>query len=258
VAGRDFRESLASEDLLRVLDRLRRAETGEETSFTIDCSLRPARAPWPIDVRLSASRTAYGGHPAVIGSVRDIGPDRDALRRVLVSEAKLDAAIEASEDAVLLLGSAPSGGTGTLGNHRFEELFGLSPRALAGLSLEGLAEALAPLFANPAEIRDYLRRLASGKDENPTLLLETIRPLRRVFEVSSRAARDRRGRVLGSRSSCATSPRTRSSRRGSRAGRGAGAHGISWSARTASWPRSTAAQKGTADVEQARAGTLVG
>ena len=35
-AGRDFRECLAAEDLLQVLDRLRRSESGEEPSFTID------------------------------------------------------------------------------------------------------------------------------------------------------------------------------------------------------------------------------
>lgn len=196
-SGHDFREYLAAEDLLQVLDRIRRAESGEEPSFLIDCGLRPAGSQWPTEVRLSASRTFFGGWPAVIGSVREIGPDRDALRRVLISEAKLDAALEASEEAVLLLGAAPSGGTVTLGNRRFEELFGMSPRDLAGLSLDGLAESLAPLFARPGDLRDSLRNLASQGVDVPAVILESAHPPRRTFELSSRAARDRKGRVIG-------------------------------------------------------------
>lgn len=195
--GRDFRDFLAAEDLLRVLDRMRSAEAGSEPSFTIECGLMPSGAAWSVEVSMSASRIVYGGRPAVIGSVRDVGPDRDTLRRVLISEAKLDAALEASEEALLLIGAAPSGGTVTLANRRFEDMFGLSQRELAGLSLEDLAERLAPLFSAPGEIRDYLRRLQADLEESVTMVFESARLGGRSFEFSSRPAVDRKGRTMG-------------------------------------------------------------
>src|SRR5206468_11680434 len=109
--------------------------------------------------------------------------------------AKLEAALGASEDAVLLLSAAPGGGTVALGNPRFEELFGLDPRSLTGLSLAELGERLEPLFAEPEEVRSYLAEFHAAAAGPPAAAsFETAGVPRRTIELSSRAARDRDGR----------------------------------------------------------------
>ena len=197
LTGSEFRDHLAAEDLLHVLDRVRGAESGADSSLEMDCRLRPAGSRWPIEVILSASRIVYGGRPAVIGTVRDVGPDRGLLRQLRLSEAKLDAALGASEEAVLLLGAAPAGGSVALANRRFEELTGLEAHALAGLSLAELCERLAPLFADPAGVRRFLTEFQASSPALAGAVFETAGAPRRTIEFSSRVARDRDGRVIG-------------------------------------------------------------
>lgn len=197
LVGSDFREYLASEDLLQVLDRVRRAETGEEPSFELDCRLRSASSRWPTEVTLRAARVLYGGRTAVIGTVRDAGPDRGALRQVRVSAAKLDAALGASDEAVVLLSSAASGGTVTLANRRFEELFGLEARGLVGLTLEELAERLSHSFVDPDAVRAHLLKAMSPVFPLPSAAFDATAPPGRSIDLSSRPAYDREGRLIG-------------------------------------------------------------
>lgn len=197
LAGSEFRDHLAAEDLLHVLERVHRAEMGTDPSFEMDCRLRPAGSRWPVEVILSASRIVYGGRAAVIGTVRDVGPDRGLLRQLRLSEAKLDAALGASEEAVLLLGAAPGGGSVALANRRFEELTGLESRALTGLSLAELSERLAPLFADPSGVRRFLTEFEASSPVLAGAAFETAGAPRRTIEFSSRVAKDRDGRAIG-------------------------------------------------------------
>lgn len=195
--GSDFRDHLSSEDLLQVLDLLRRAESGEEPAFELDCRLRATGLRWPIEVSLRSARIVYGGRPAVIGTVRDAGPDRGALRQVRVSAAKLDAALGASDEAVVLLSSAASGGTVTLANRRFEEMFGVDSRALAGLTLEEMADRLSHDFLDPEGVRRHLLQAISPPSPIPAAAFETASPPGRTIDLGSRPAYDRDGRAIG-------------------------------------------------------------
>lgn len=204
--GTDFRDILDSEDLLRVFDAVRRIESGEIPELETDVRILPFGERWPIEITLSAARIQFGGAPAVIGSIRETGEDHGILRSIRVSETKLDAALGASEEGVLLLSDMPSGGTVILASRRFEEILGLPARTLAGQSRGELAETLAQQFTDPEAAQSEVDRLLARDGDRaedtsvPRRAFELSVPAGesvRYAEFSVRPARDRDGRTIG-------------------------------------------------------------
>src|SRR5207247_7197734 len=60
-----------------------------------------------------------------------------------------------------------------------------------------LVERLAPRFARPEAVREFLRDVEIRPGDTATVTLETAGPAPRAFELSSRVARDRQARTIG-------------------------------------------------------------
>lgn len=139
---RPFKDLLDTRDLLRVVDRLVRAERGDGPQGETGCRLAASGQP-PLEARLTWTVTEYHGRKATFMTVADLGARARSERAVAESEARLRAALDAAGDPLAILQEQPGGGwIVAQANRAFAALFPAS-EPLSGADAIGLFGRLA-------------------------------------------------------------------------------------------------------------------
>jgi len=142
--GFPLRARVATSHVLVVQDALSRLERGEpgeraEAVVTLlDATGRASR-----EVRFVAVAHPHEGRPAVLVLLRDETAERRLVRTLAAQEARLDAVLDAWDDAVLLIEEDASGARVRLANRAFVSLFTLRRSDVAGVTAAELARVLA-------------------------------------------------------------------------------------------------------------------
>jgi len=166
-----------SHDLLRVLEVLRRARSGAESSGEVRCLLS-SRDPRPLEVRFAWARTEFEGHTALVGTVTDVS-DRARFECALAeSQARLQATLDSTGDGILVLEESPAGELrATVANRSFRELWGVAAGDLIGRTAAEIVERLGAR-AEAAVLETFLREARSaGEARLDGLEIKTPRAL---------------------------------------------------------------------------------
>jgi len=129
---------LVVQDALSSLERGRPGERSEATVTLLDSVGRASR-----EVRFVAVAHPHEGRPAVLVLLRDETAERRLVRTLAAQEARLDAVLDAWEDAVLLIEDDASGARVRLANRAFVSLFSLRRSDVAGVTEAELSSVLA-------------------------------------------------------------------------------------------------------------------
>jgi PAS domain S-box-containing protein len=196
--GMPFKDLVSADDLLRVQDLLRRVERGElPASGTFDCRLG-RRGAGPIEARIAWGATDLHGARAVVGAVADLTERARVERRVAVSEARLQAALNSTRDAMLVLGTSDRPPEALVANRAFCSLFGFRPDQLAGMERGGLLTALDERSRTPGALRDFLSEaLAPGDGEQRLEGVEISTPGRALLDLLAGPVRSPSGEIVG-------------------------------------------------------------
>ncbi len=159
LAGASLRDLVAAEDLLLVLERVGRAESGEDVQSLV-CRLLPTSADRaPFDVELFAAPVSFGGRRAAALTLRDLGPERRAERRARVQEARLLAVLDAVGEGLALL-APPAFETAPwrvgLINRRMLQLLGLDSVQVLGAPEDEFRALAAHRFHAPGAFTGLL------------------------------------------------------------------------------------------------------
>ncbi len=163
LAGAPVSHIFHPHDVLRVLDLMRRAQSGHEASGEIRCLLSstPTAA---LEVRLAWARTESQGRRALVATVTDV-TGRARFERVLAaSEARLQATLDSTGDGILVLEDSGRGLEVTLANRTFRDLIGLRPEALIGRSLRETGGLLEERGAGSAALESFLSACAGRRE----------------------------------------------------------------------------------------------
>jgi PAS domain S-box-containing protein len=174
--GMPFKDLIHTRDLLRVLEVVRRAETGEEGAGEIACRLL-VRELQPVEVRIAWSVAEFQGGRAMVGTVVDLSERTRFERALQSSEALLRATLNSTGDAILVVGESGGRPSVTIVNPTFCELFGMRHEDLAGLPEDELGRHLGERCVDPGALLDLLRRARSGEEARlPGFELRAPRP----------------------------------------------------------------------------------
>lgn len=195
LAGRPFREVVASEDILRIADLIAEAEAGRG-SARFDARLNGLSGV-PVEAEMSLAPVRLGGRPAAVGSLRDVGRDRNALRQLISSEARLDATLEATSDGILMLSGPPGRRVVTVANRRLGELLGLPAAEAFRLAERELATRLSAAVADRQRFEEFFRQVCASVDLSRGELFDLGAKAGRVLEAWSAPATAPDGAVVG-------------------------------------------------------------
>ncbi len=163
VPGLKLSGRISTEDVLVVEDALRRLEgapegDAEEASVTLlDPAGRRRR-----EVRLVAVAHRHENRPAVLLTLTDETDERRLVRALRASEARLDAVLEESSDAIVLIADEPGGPRVRFVNRAFCDLTGLSRGMVLGAGAGDLSRALAGRGEGGAAIAACLSTALDG------------------------------------------------------------------------------------------------
>lgn len=141
--GQALRDRVDTGDVLVLEDRLaalERAAPGETETLRLTLVPAPGKAAADIELRLSAIRSR--GEPAVLAIVADTGEMRRLEAELRLNQARLDSALEAMTDGVVVLTETASGEFVRMTNASFLDTFGLARDRVLGASREDLARML--------------------------------------------------------------------------------------------------------------------
>jgi PAS domain S-box-containing protein len=161
VLNTPFKEIVDTRDVMRIVEILRGAEQGEETSGELVCWVSPRGGP-PIEARVAWATIDYRGGRAVIGTLADLTERAGLERTIAESEVRLRATLDATSDGILVLGHRGAQAEVRIVNPAFCDLFGSFPDTWIGMSREDLKRTLAAQFAEP-DILDII--LSSDPEE---------------------------------------------------------------------------------------------
>jgi PAS domain S-box-containing protein len=181
VDGASIKTILHSHDLLRVIEAMRRAQSGRDTQGEIDCLLQAGSA-GKVEARLAWARTDFQGLPALVGTVTDVTRRARVERAMAQSEARLQATLESAGDGILVLEDGGNGLEVTLVNRVFCDRFGLPREALLGRGVTELGQQLQAGSADPGVIEALLAE-ASARRESRAEGLELQRPRHAVLDL---------------------------------------------------------------------------
>ncbi len=193
--GAPLKRIIHPHDLLRVLEIMRRAQSGSEPAGEVGCLLAPT-GPAQVEVRLAWARTDFKGGRALVGTVTDVTRRARAERALAQSEARLQATLNSAGDGILVLEEGGRGLEVTLANHAFCELVGLPRDGLLGRLEAELADLLKERCADPGAIGPLLadagaRRAARAEG------LALARPRRALLDLLAGPVLSSAGDVLG-------------------------------------------------------------
>ena len=160
---RPMAQLVHSHDLLRVLEVLRQARLGSESTGEIRCLLSSGGSQ-PLEVRLAWRRTEYQGHAALVGTVTDVS-DRAIVERALaLSEARLQGTLDSTGDGILVLEESGGVFRAAVVNRAFGDLWGLSAEGLIGRTSGEIFEQLKDRVTQPAALEIFLREAQQGRE----------------------------------------------------------------------------------------------
>jgi PAS domain S-box-containing protein len=193
--GVPFKDLVHSRDLLRILEIVRRAESGEQPAGETTCRLL-SRDRRHVEARIAWCAIEYRGRRAVIGTVTDI-TERARFERILAeSEARLQATLDSTGDGILVLEETPHGRSVTLANRAFCDRFGVGAETLVGLSEPGLVRLLKARCAEPDKLEAFLASARSGAEVKAEAL-EVTTPRRAIVDLLSGPVRSAAGEAHG-------------------------------------------------------------
>ncbi len=142
--GWDLRTLIDARDLLPAVAALRACEAGLVTRADVRFRLAAPRggAPRPVWAHIDGDERADG--PALRITFLDITPQARVLEGAARAVARLEAALDASHEAILVVGSAGDGWPVRYASEGFGALFALPPAEAARLDLPDLVTRIAP------------------------------------------------------------------------------------------------------------------
>ncbi|HEV8702892.1 MAG TPA: PAS domain-containing sensor histidine kinase [Candidatus Polarisedimenticolia bacterium] len=195
IEGASIKTILHTHDLLRVLEVVRRAQSGRETAGEISCLLLSASSA-SVEARLAWARTEFQGVPALVGTVTDVTRRARSERALAGSEARLQATLESAGDGILVLEDGGKGLEVTLVNRAFCDRFGAPRDALLGRGVEELGSLLRERSADPGVIEALLAE-AAARRETRAEGLELLRPRHAVVDLLAGPVRSGSGDEWG-------------------------------------------------------------
>jgi len=200
LAARDFKEAVASEDLLMILDRAEKVleEGGPEE---LVARITPAFGASPTrEVRARLSRIDPREEGTLLVILRDESKDRRRRQDVEESRSLLDATLDSTSDGILVQESSRGQAIPILVNRTLEALLGASGAAILSWSEARLLEELAARGAS----EEALSQLSGALQESAgSGVLDLTTPSPRSLEVTCSPlhvpGQEKRGRVLAFR-----------------------------------------------------------
>ncbi len=194
VAGHPFKEFIAAEDLLVVLDHLEKSAQGRG-AVEFDVRLHRAGSSLPLEVRACFSRIRSGDSCTLLGTLRDETESRRSLRDLASSRTLLDATLDSTSDGILVVGLRAGERGPILVNRQMETLLGRRGEELLSWTEERLNQELARLGATPEDKTALETPVAP--DVLRTALLTTAAPESRFLELCQGPVRSAQGAVTG-------------------------------------------------------------
>lgn len=198
LVGQPVKDLIGTRHLLLILERIAQVEQGEEVPATTFTLLDGEGGERPVDARFSRVELEDG--PAAALSLRDLAPETSALARARRQEARLDATLEASSDALLVVdypAEASKSPRVVLANQRFLDLFGLEAGEALEMPESELRGRVAASFEDPEAYRAATGRLMHDREAIVVDELRLQRPEARWVERYSAPVRDADGRPAG-------------------------------------------------------------
>jgi PAS domain S-box-containing protein len=196
LAGWSIKSLVASEDLLPVVEILKRVQAGDPARAEFGFHLLRAGSE-PLAVAARARRAPHGGRPAVLVGLNDISASVQGARAAADRLLHLDAALTATSDAVLIVGRPGAGSPVLFASPALREMFDVDPKRFLGQPFWELWREIRPAHTFPDDDERVLRALLEepGAVRVDTLLLS--KPRRRVVERFFGPMRDPSGAILG-------------------------------------------------------------
>ncbi|HEU4401048.1 MAG TPA: PAS domain S-box protein [Candidatus Polarisedimenticolia bacterium] len=199
--GLPFKNLVHARDLLRVLEIVRGALTGQERSGEFSCLLTQ-RGGANVEARIVWAGTEFQGSRAVIGTVADLTERARFQRELSESEARLQATLDSTGDGILVLEATAQGNAVSVANRAFCSLFGLFSDKVIGQPDSELRRLLLLSCADPATLEGFLRT-ADGEEEKRLESLDLVLPRRAVVSLVAgplrSPGRERIGLILTAR-----------------------------------------------------------
>src|SRR2546426_635490 len=162
LAGVPVSRIIHPHDVLRVLDLMRRAQSGHEVAGGARCLLSSIGGV-ALEVRLAWAMSESQGGRALVVTVTDVTRRARFERALAVSEARLQATLDSTGDGILVLEDAGRGLEVTLANRTFCDLIGMRADALIGRSLHGIGGLLVERGADSGALEPFLSACAGRR-----------------------------------------------------------------------------------------------
>ncbi len=193
--GRSFKDLVDAHDLLRVLEIFSRADNGLEPAGETTCRLAaPGRG--AIEVRLSWSATEFQGRRAVFATVVDRTARAGYERRLVESEARLRATLQAAGDGLVVFGDSAAGMTVTLVNDAFAGLLGATVVELTGVGADAVLRRMTRDGDTAREMTRLFDAARAGQESRREgVALDGPRGV--IVDVAAGPVRARSGEIFG-------------------------------------------------------------
>jgi PAS domain S-box-containing protein len=143
VAGFALRDRIATAQVLVVQEALSRIESaGNDAIVETSVTLLDAGGSAAREARFIGLAHTHEGRPAVLVLLRDESAEARRLRSVSADEARLNAVLDAWDDAIVLVEDDAEGGRVRVANRAFVSLFALSRAEVAGATEAELLRSL--------------------------------------------------------------------------------------------------------------------
>jgi PAS domain S-box-containing protein len=197
LTGWSVKSLVAAEDLMPVVEILRHVESGEEEGADFGFHLLRAGKMPPLEVAARARRISHRGAPAVLIGLRDISESLRAARLAADRLRHLDAALDATGDAVLILGAPEAGLPVLLTSRNLDTMFGVTGSSWIGHPFAELWRALRPAHAAPEQEEESLFAALERAAEAGARTVPMAAPPGRVLERYVGPMRSASGETLG-------------------------------------------------------------
>ncbi|MGH9870637.1 MAG: ATP-binding protein [Candidatus Polarisedimenticolia bacterium] len=196
LTGWTVKSLVAAEDLLPVVEILRRVQSGDPARAEFGFHLLRAQGR-PLEVAARARRGTHAGRDAVLVGVTDISTSVRAARLAADRLLHLDAALAATSDAVLIVGLPEAGSPVILASPALREMFGVTSARFLGRPFWDLWREIRPAHTFPDDDERVLRGLLEEPEAVRVDTLLLSHPKRCVVERFFGPMRGPDGSILG-------------------------------------------------------------